>query len=99
MNKLAEKYGNAPPKKPESKKKPTKMRVGAVDCSEQSGCGELGIASFPSVRFYRKGAEPVVFDSFFDRGEIQQWADARFKEIPKEEPVEILNVEVPEGET
>jgi len=34
LNKIAEKYGNNPPKKVDAKnKKPLKMRVGAVDCS------------------------------------------------------------------
>merc|ERR1712187_1076640 len=47
MNKLATKYGNLPPKKVDAKAKKTlKLRVGAVDCSEQTGCGDLGIASF-----------------------------------------------------
>merc|ERR1711879_841554 len=59
MNKLAEKFGNVPPKKMDAKGKKQKMRVGAVDCSEQKGCEELGATSFPTLRFYRTGADPV----------------------------------------
>jgi len=70
--------------------------VGAVDCSEQTGCAELGITTFPAVRFYRHGAEPVDFDSFFDREEIQKWGEARLKAMPKPEVVEVLKADMPE---
>eukprot|EP00928_Gymnodinium_smaydae_P032805 TRINITY_DN23672_c0_g1_i1.p1 TRINITY_DN23672_c0_g1~~TRINITY_DN23672_c0_g1_i1.p1 ORF type:complete len:327 (+),score=82.90 TRINITY_DN23672_c0_g1_i1:54-983(+) len=99
MNKLAEKFGNAPPKKVDAKKKPTKIRVGAVECTDQSGCDELGITSFPAVRFYRKGADPVDFDSFFDREEVQKFADAQLKLMPKPEVVEVLKADMPESDS
>lgn len=97
MNKLAEKYGNAPPKKVNAKKKTLKMRVGAVECTKQKGCDELGISTFPTVRFYRKGADPVDFDSFFDREEVQQFAEKQLKDVPNPQKVEVLKADMPES--
>lgn len=96
MNKLAEKFGNSPPKKADSKK-PLRMRVGAVDCSEQEGCGDLGATTLPTVRFY---ADPIAmdYDSFFDREEIQKWAEARLKEVPKPKKVAVLTADMPEDD-
>jgi len=98
LNKLADKYGNVPPGKPDVKnKKPLKLRVGAVDCGHsENDCGQLGVTTLPTVRLYRSGAEPVDFESFFDRDELQQWANARLKEMPKPEKVEALKADMPE---
>lgn len=97
LNRIAEKYGSTPPKKMDAKKKPLKLRVGAVHCSNQANeCEKLGITTFPTLRFYRTGAEPVDFDSFVDTDEIKQWADARLKEMPKLEKVEALQADMPE---
>jgi len=99
MNKLAEKYGNTPPKKVDAKKKTLRLRVGAVECTRQeAGCADLGISQVPTVRFYRAGAEPVSFDSFFDSGELKQFADARLKEMPKIE-VKRLEADMPEDKS
>eukprot|EP00927_Polykrikos_kofoidii_P046788 TRINITY_DN4091_c0_g2_i2.p1 TRINITY_DN4091_c0_g2~~TRINITY_DN4091_c0_g2_i2.p1 ORF type:complete len:322 (+),score=74.45 TRINITY_DN4091_c0_g2_i2:38-967(+) len=97
MNKLAEKFGNAPPKKTDKKKTALKLRVGAVECSDQGGCASMGISSFPAVRIYSKGADPVDYDSFFDREEIQKWANGRLKELSKAK-AEVLKADIPEGE-
>mmetsp|Transcript_101958 Transcript_101958/g.287786 ORF Transcript_101958/g.287786 Transcript_101958/m.287786 type:complete len:321 (+) Transcript_101958:49-1011(+) len=97
MNKLAEKFGNNPPKKVDAKKKALKVRVGAVECTDQGGCGDLGITSFPAARFYSSWAEPADFDSFFDREELQKWTDAKLKDMPKLEKTEVLKADMPEG--
>lgn len=97
MNKLGEKYGNIPPKK-DAKKKVTKLRVGAVDCNgPKQDCEALGIKSLPTVRFYQSGKEPMDFDSFFDKDEIKQWADARLKEMPKPQEANPLQTDVLQG--
>jgi len=98
LNKIAERYGNTPPKKVDAKnKKPLKMRVGAVDCSnKKNDCETLGITSFPTVRFYSSWAEPKDFDSFIDTDELKQFADARLKEKPKVEKVEAVKADMPE---
>jgi len=83
-------------KKVDGKKKTLKLRVGVVECMKQeAGCAELGITKFPTVRFYRAGADPVDFDSFFDSGDLKQFADARLKEMPKIE-VKQLEADLPE---
>jgi thioredoxin-like negative regulator of GroEL len=97
MNKMAEKYGNNPPKKVDGlNKKPLKVRVGAVDCSKTTNdCEKLGVSTLPTVRFYSSWAEPKDFDSFFDGDELKQFIDARLKEKPKEEKV-TLKADMPE---
>lgn len=98
MNKLADKYGNAPPKKVDAKKKALKLRVGAVECGgQEAGCAALGVTKLPTVRFYRAGADPVDFDSFFDSDEVKQFADARLKEMPKVEEMKPLEADMPEA--
>lgn len=94
MNKLGDKFGNCPPKKASCKKGPAKVRVGAVSC--EGNCGELGISTFPTVRFYKNGAEPVDFDSFFDREELQVWTEARIKEMKQQEKVKVLEADMPQ---
>merc|ERR1712060_809990 len=98
LNKIGEKYGNTPPKKVNAKsKKPLKLRVGAIDCSiKDNDCEQLGVVSFPTVRFYSAGAEPKEFESFFDSDELKQWADAKLKELPKPDRVEVLKADMPE---
>ncbi|CAE8600371.1 unnamed protein product, partial [Polarella glacialis] len=99
LNKLAEKYGNVPPKKDAKNSKPLKLRVGAVDCSHsKSDCVKHGVTSFPTVRFYRSGAPPVDFDEKFDKDELKKWTEQRLKEIPKPEQVEVLAADIPESE-
>jgi thioredoxin-like negative regulator of GroEL len=98
MNKIAEKYGGTPPKKIDAKnKKPLKLRVGVIECSNKANdCEKLGITTLPTTRFYSKGAEPKDFDSLIDSDELKQWADARLKEMPKPEAVEVLKADMPE---
>lgn len=90
MNKLAEKYGNSPPKKL-SKKSP-KVRFGAIECGHKDNdCEALGISSYPTVRFYRADAEPATFDSYFDKDDLKQWTDSILKSMPipeKAKPIE-----------
>lgn len=95
MNKIAEKYGNRPPKKVDSKqKKPLKIRVGAVDCGHSSNdCEKFGVSTLPALRFYGPGPEPNAFDSFIDSDEIKQWADAQLKAMPTPEPAEVLKAD------
>jgi len=99
MNKIAEKYGNHPPKKVDAKKKkPLKMRVGSVECHAQAeGCKKFGISSFPAVRFYRYGADPIEFDSFFDKDELVQWADTQLANMPKPKVAEMLQADMPQS--
>jgi hypothetical protein len=102
LNKIAEKYGNNPPKKVDAKnKKPLKMRVGAVDCVMKKGnlkndCDKLGITTLPTVRFYSSWAEPKDFDSFFDGDELKQFVDAQLKEKPKPVKVDAVQADMPE---
>merc|ERR1719433_2610928 len=97
MNKLAEKYGNSPPGKPDFKKTP-KLRFGAVSCGHaDNNCDELGISTYPTVRFYRSGADPIDFESFFDKDELKQFAETNLKLIPKPEEAKILQGDMPEG--
>jgi|Transcript_117460 thioredoxin-like negative regulator of GroEL len=98
LNKIAEKYGNTPPKKVDKKsKKPLKLRVGAIDCSSKANdCVQFGVTSLPTVRFYRTGAEPMDFESFIDSDELKQWADSKLKEMPKPEKVEVLKADMSE---
>lgn len=98
LNKIAERYGNTPPKKVDAKnKKPLKLRVGAVDCSSKANdCGKLGIGALPTVRFYSRWAEPAEFDSFIDSDELKQFADGRLKEKPVAEKVDIVKADMPE---
>jgi len=98
MNKMADKFGNNPPKKVDAKNKKTlKLRVGGVDCSHKSNdCEKLGVTTLPSVRFYSTWAEPAVFDSFFDSDEVKQFADARLKDKPKAEKIEALKADMPD---
>ena len=72
--------GNSPPKKANSKKGPAKLRVGAVLCSEGS-CGDLGVSTFPAVRFYKNDAEPADFGSFFDREDTRWFVECCIKEV------------------
>lgn len=99
LNKVAVKYGGTPPKKVNAKKKTLKLHVGAVDCANpDNDCEKLGVKTLPTVRFYRSGAEPTDFDSFIDTDELKQWADARLKEIPPPEKVEVLKADMPVDE-
>jgi len=96
LNKISQKYGGYPPKKLDAKKKTLKLHTGAVDCSNAgNNCEQLGVTSLPTVRFYRSGAEPVEFDSFIDTDELKQWADARLKDMPAAEKVEVLKADMP----
>lgn len=97
LNKLADKYGNVPPKKVDAKnKKPLKLRVGAVECGKGNDCAKFGVSTFPTVRFYSQGSEPKEFDSFIDKDELKQFADARLKEMPKPKTVEVLKADMPD---
>lgn len=99
MNKMAEKFGNTPPKKVDAKnKKPRKLRVGAIDCSHKDNdCEKLGITKLPTVRFYSSWAtEPKVYDSFIDFDELKEFADAGLKEQPKQETVTPLKADMDE---
>jgi thioredoxin-like negative regulator of GroEL len=98
LNKMAEKYGNTPPKKLDAKKKkPLKIRIGAVDCSSKDNdCEQFGVTSLPAVRFYSAGAEPKEFESFFDSDELKQWAEAKLKEMPKPEKIEVIKADMAE---
>eukprot|EP00440_Ansanella_granifera_P075326 gb/GFBE01081747.1/.p1 GENE.gb/GFBE01081747.1/~~gb/GFBE01081747.1/.p1 ORF type:complete len:361 (+),score=123.04 gb/GFBE01081747.1/:1-1083(+) len=98
MNRLAEKYGNSPPKKLNSKKEP-KVRVGAIDCSEdKNDCSQFGVTTYPTVRWYQSGADPVDFDSFFDSDELKQFVSARLKAMPKKEEAKVLEADMAAGE-
>lgn len=97
MNKLAEKYGNSPPKKPDLKKSP-RLRFGAISCGQgDNDCEGLGVSTYPAVRFYSSGADPVDFDSFFDKDELKQFAEASLKAMPKPKEAEVLQGDTSEG--
>jgi len=98
LNKLADRYGNTPPKKVDAKnKKPLKLRVGAVDCSNSgNNCEKLGVMTLPTVRFYSSWAAPTEFESFVDSDELKQFVDSRLKEQPKQEKVEAVKADMPE---
>jgi len=98
LNRIAEKYGNSPPKKLDAKnKKPLKARIGAVDCGNSiNDCSKFGVSTLPTVRFYSSWADPKEFDSFIDSDELKQFLEARLKEKPKEEKVEVLKADMPE---
>eukprot|EP00931_Biecheleriopsis_adriatica_P105686 TRINITY_DN80231_c0_g1_i1.p1 TRINITY_DN80231_c0_g1~~TRINITY_DN80231_c0_g1_i1.p1 ORF type:complete len:378 (+),score=107.22 TRINITY_DN80231_c0_g1_i1:28-1161(+) len=94
MNRLAEKYGNSPPKKVDNKKTP-KIRFGAIDCSEEKNdCSKFGVTTYPSVRWYQSGVDPVDFDSFFDSDELKQFASARLKAMPKPEEAKAIEADM-----
>jgi len=98
MNRLAEKNGNSPPKKADSRKVP-KVRFGAIDCSEEkNNCGKFGVSTFPTVRWYQSGVDPVDFDSFFDSDELKTWISAKLKAMPKPEAAQLLEADMAEGE-
>jgi len=98
MNRLAEKNGNSPPKKVDSKKVP-KVRFGAIDCAEEKNdCSKFGVSSFPTVRWYQSGVDPVDFDSFFDSDELKKWISASLKAMPKPEVAQMLEADMAEGE-
>lgn len=97
MNKLAEKYGNNPPKKVDAKAKTLKIRFGAVSCGDKNDCSKLGVSKSPTVRWYQADGEPADFDSFFDKDELKQWADARLKAMPLAAPAEALKADMAEA--
>lgn len=97
MNKLADKYGNNPPKKVDAKKKTLRMRFGAIECGHaDNDCESLGVNTYPTIRFYRAGADPVDFESFFDKDEVKQFAEAQLKAMPKVEAA-ALQADMPEA--
>merc|ERR1712151_846463 len=84
--------------KVDAKKKTLRLRFGAIECGdEKNDCESLGVTSYPTIRFYRQGADPVNFESFFDKDEVKQFADAQLKAIPKVE-APALKADMPEKE-